>query len=253
MKPQAQVIVLALIIYCLYLFIKERDIKPLHLFIFPSILFIDYSLYFFIETGKPYLLLRSYIDIGSALPLTANFLNGWFPIAYYLKENDAAIYSVTDELDILNIRVRTTAILSLLLFLWFFVRKIYKNNFNNEFNYNYFLIVGFSTFIFPFVMTSAHENHLFLASVLLIPVLGKVKSLAQKISIHVLLLLQCINLYGLYGYGESKYIKMISISYNYEIAFILSLIAIIAFIILLFEFLSPTTDYITQMKQKVIN
>jgi hypothetical protein len=196
--------------------------------------------------------LRSYIDIGGALPLTANFLNGWFPVAYFLKEPGEAIYSVTDDLNILIIKSRTIAILSLLMLLWFYIRKIYRNSINNDNTYNYFLIIGFATFIFPFVMTSAHENHLFLASVLLIPVLGKVKSLSSKISIHLLLVLQCINLYGLYGYGESKYIKMINISYTYDIAFILSLIAIIVFIILLFEFLSPKSDFITKMKLKVI-
>ncbi len=246
MKPQAQVIMLALIIYCSYLFIKERDIKPLHLFIFPAILFIDYSLYFFVMTGKSYLVLRSYIDMGGALPLTANFLNGWFPVAYFLKEPAEAIYSVTDDLNIFFISVRTVAILSLLMLLWFFIRKVYRNNIQSEFNYNYLLIVGFATFIFPFIMTSAHENHLFLASVLLIPVLGITKNLYSKISIHLLLVMQCINLYGFYGYGEGKYIKMINISYTYEIAFILSLIATIAFIILLFEFLSPKSDFITQ-------
>jgi hypothetical protein len=196
--------------------------------------------------------LRSYIDIGGALPLTANFLNGWFPVAYFLKEPGEAIYSVTDDLSILIIKSRTIAILSLLMLLWFFIRKIYRNSINNDNTYNYFLIIGFATFIFPFVMTSAHENHLFLASVLLIPVLGKVKNLTSKISIHILMALQCINLYGFYGYGEGKYIKMINISYTYEFAFILSLIATIAFIILLFEFLRPKSDFIVQMKQKII-
>jgi len=252
MKPQAQVIILALIIYCSYLFIKERDIKPLHLFVFPTILFIDYTLYFFVMTGKSYLLLRHYIDIGSTLPLTANFLNGWFPVAYFLKEPAEAIYSITDDIKFFIIKGRTLAILSLLTLLWLFIRKIYRSNIHNDINYNYFLIAGFATFIFPFIMTSAHENHLFLASVLLIPVLGKVKNLTSKISIHILMVLQCINLYGFYGYGEGKYIKMINISYTYEFAFILSLIATIAFIILLFEFLRPKSDFIVRMKQKVI-
>jgi hypothetical protein len=254
MKPQVQVIVFSLFIYGLYLYFKDRDIKTLHLFVFPTILFLDYSLYFFVESGNPIRLLRllrAYVDTGGALPLTANFLNGWFPVAYYLKNPGDVIYSITDDLNIINVNLRATAILSLLLLIIFFIRKIYKNNSNHEINYNILLVACFSTFIFPFVMTSAHENHLFLATVLLILVLGKVKSLLAKLSIHILLLLQCINLYGFYGYGENKKIDMINIRYTYEIAFVLSLIAFFAFLLLLFYFLNPKSDFLTQMKQSV--
>ncbi len=248
MKPQVQVIVLSIFIYSLYLYYKDRDFKMLNLFVFPTILFLDYSLYFFVESGNPFRLLKSYLDIGDELPLTANFLNGWFPVAYYLKNPGDVIYSVSDDLSILNFNFRTAAILSLLLLIGFFISKIYRNNSKDGFNYNYLLVALFSTFIFPFVMTSAHENHLFLATVLLIPVLGKVKSLTVKLSIHILLLLQCINLYGFYGYAESKYIDIINVGYTYEIAFVLSLIAVFAFLILLVYFMNPKSDFIAQMK-----
>lgn len=249
MKPQVQVIVLSLFIYCLYQYFKNRDIKTLHIFIFPAILFIDYSLYFFVRSGNPFRLLRTYLDAGSAMPLTANFLNGWFPIAYYFNSPGDPIYSINDDIMISNASLKSMAILTLLLLIYFFIKKLNKNNYTNKTDYNLFLVTGFSTFIFPFVMTSAHENHLFLATVLLIPVLGKVKNLSVKLSIHVLLILQCINLYGFYGYGENKNIALIKISYTYEIAFVLSLIAFSAFLILLVYFLSPKSGFLTQIKQ----
>ena len=249
MKPQVQVIILSIFIYCLYVYVKEKEVKQFSIFIFSIILFIDYSLYFFITTGNPFRLLRNYVDIGNALPLTANFLNVWFPVAYYLKEPGSAIYSVTDDINIFFIGFRTTAIFSLLTMIFLFIRKVYKNNTDHGINYNFFLIAGFSTFIFPFVMTSAHENHLFLATVILIPVLAKTKNLLVRVSIHILLILQCINLYGYYGYGENKYFAMININYTYEIAFILSLIALGAFLALLCHFLRTGSGFINNMRQ----
>ncbi len=248
MKPQVQVIVLSLFIYSLYQYFKNRDIKSFYFFVFPAILFADYSLYFFIVSGHPFQVARAYIDTGGAMPLTANFLNGWFPVAYFLNAPGNPIYSITDDIMISFVPLRFLAIITLLLLILFFINKLIKNNSVTETDHNIFLITGFSTFIFPFVMTSAHENHLFLATVLLIPVLGKVKNLLVKLSIHILLILQCINLYGFYGYGENKLIP-ININYTYEIAFILSLIAFFAFIILLVYFLNPKSGFLTQIKQ----
>ncbi len=253
MKPQVEVIVLSLSVYFLFMYYKTKDLKVLNLFVFPAILFLDYSIYFFVETGNPVRLLRTYIDAGDSMPLTANFLNGWFPIAYYLKTPESAIYSVGDELTFLGIKLRTYAVFSLLLLLYFYIKKIYKNHSNDSISYNYFLIVVFSTFIFPFVMTSAHENHLFLATVLFIPILGKVKNIAVKLSIHILLIFQFINMYGFYGYGENKVIDMINISYTYEIAFVLSLISFCAFLVLLIYFIKSDSDFFPSMKQGRIN
>ena len=252
MKPQVQVIALSLFIYGLYQYFKNRDIKTLHIFVFPAILFIDYSLYFFVRSGNPFRLLRTFVDVGGAMPLTANFLNGWFPIAYYLNTPGDPIYSITDNIMILNTSFKSIALLTLLLLICLFVHKLIKNNYINKIDYNLFLVTGFSTFIFPFVMTSAHENHLFLATVLLIPILGKVKNLFIKLSIHIILLLQCINLYGFYGYGENKIINRIHFNYTYEIAFVLSLIAFIAFLTLVIYFLSSKSNFLTQIKQSTV-
>jgi hypothetical protein len=246
MKPQVQIVFLALFIYGLYVYYKEKDLKLLHLFVFPSILFIDYSLYFFIKSGNPFRLLRTYVDLGHGLALTANFLNGWFPVAYYLKAPQDPIYSVTDNIPIPNINLRMTAIVILVFLICLFIRKIYKANYNQQVNYNLFLVACFSTFIFPFVMISAHENHLFLATVLLIPVLAKVKNVWAKVSIHLLLLLQFINLYGYYGYGENKFFATININYTYKTAFVLSLMAFFAFLILVSYFLSPKSALLAQ-------
>jgi hypothetical protein len=249
MKPQVQVIVLSTFIYSLYIYIKKREIKQFSMFIFSIILFIDYSAYFLFTTGNPFRLLRNYVDIGSALPLTANFLNVWFPVAYFLKEPGSVIYSVNDDINFLNIEIRTLAIVSLLILIFLFIRRIHKYDNDDRINFNYFLLACFSTFIFPFIMTGAHENHLFLATVILIPVLAKAKNLLVRVSIHILLILQFINLYGYYGYGENKIFTELQINYTYEIAFILSLIAVGAFLVLLWYFLRTSSGFINNMKQ----
>ena len=249
MKPQVQIIILSLFIYCLFQYFKNRDIKTLHIFVFPAILFIDYSLYFFIRSGNPFRLLKTFIDIGSPMPLTANFLNGWFPIAYYLNTPGDPIYSITDDIVVANTSLRTFALLTLLVLICLFIYKLIQSNHDNKISYNLFLITGFSTFIFPFIMTSAHENHLFLATVLLIPVLGKTKNLLVKLSIHLLLILQCINLYGFYGYAESRTFAFINFNYTYKIAFYLSLIAVTAFLIMLTYFLKQESGFLNQIKR----
>lgn len=248
MKPQVQVIVLSLFIYSIYQYFKNRDIKTLHIFVFPAVLFIDYSLYFFVRSGNPFRLLRTFVDVGGAMPLTANFLNGWFPVAYYLITPGDPIYNVNDDIMVSNISFKTLALLSLLTLIFLFVHKLIKNNHINNIDYNLFLVTGFSTFIFPFVMTSAHENHLFLATVLFIPFLGKIKNMLVKISVHVLLILQCVNLYGFYGYGENKNLSFIKFNYTYDTAFILSLIALMAFLIILVYILKPGSSFLSQMK-----
>jgi hypothetical protein len=48
-------------------------------------------------------------------------------------------------------------------------------------------------------MTSAHENHLFLGSVFLVLFAARRLPLSFKVASHVLLLVQFLNIYGLYG------------------------------------------------------
>ncbi len=246
MKPQVQIVVLAFFIYSVYLFIKNRDTRLLHIFIFPAIIFVDYSLYFFVQSGNPFRLLRDFVNLPEAMPLTANFLNGWFPIAYHLINPGDTIYSVNDDITIANIKLRTFALVILFMLILLFIRRLGSRGNGHKKNFNLLLLGSFSTFIFPFVMTSAHENHLFLATVMLILICGKIKNIMAKVCIHIIMLLQCINLYGFYGFGENMSLKFISIRYNYEIAVVLSLIAFVTFLFLTFYFLNRKSDLLAR-------
>ncbi|MCX6335136.1 MAG: hypothetical protein NT092_12695 [Bacteroidia bacterium] len=249
MKPQVQIIVLSIFIYSMYLLYKNRDTRLLHMFVFPVIIFANYSLYFLIQSGNPFTLLRDFVDLDEAMPLTANFLNGWFPIAYNLIKPGDPIYSVCDNITIAHISLRTFALVILLMLIFLFIRRLVSRTIGTKNNYSILLLGSFSTFIFPFIMTAAHENHLFLATVLLVLISGKINNVLAKICIHIILLLQCINLYGFYGFGESKTLKFISISYSYEIAVVLSLIAFIAFLFLTVYFLNRKSDILISFDQ----
>lgn len=253
MKPQVQIIIVAYFIYCSLKYLRDKDFKPFLIFFFPTVLFILYSLFFFIAAGSPLRLANSYVFVSKVMPcLSANYLNAWFSIAYLIKDVDAPIYSVSDQLSIFHIQIKIIAVIAVFAFIIYFLKNLINKTLNNSEQSNFLLIACFSSVVLPFVMTSAHENHLFLASILLIPIAAKSKSLIIKITIHVLLILQFINLYGYYGIGEISAIKrfsikLVDISYTYEKAFVLSLIAFSAFIILMVYFLNPKSDFLRQI------
>jgi hypothetical protein len=252
MKPQTEMIVISFFIYCLFRFLKYRDFKPFFIFVFPSLLFAVYSFYFFATNTGPFRLADTYIEVSNVMPcLNANFLNGWFSVAYLLKDAEAPIYSISDKMSIFHIQIKYFAIITVFALIVYFLKNLLRNDSRNIGSFNFLIIACFSSVVVPFIMTSAHENHLFLGSVLLIPILNKSKSLIIDISIHIILILQFINLYGYYGIGNNKFIKIIYFSYTYEIAFILSFIAFFAFLILLTYFVSPKSDFLTQPKLPV--
>lgn len=239
MKPQVQIVFLSFFIYGMILYFRERDIKVLHIFIFPVILFANYAVFFLIRTGNPFRLVKTYLNVANHMPcLNANFLNGWFPVAFFLKGKDEPIYSVSDKLTLAGVSMRLIAVLIVLFLIYYFIRKVINREPKGYLNPDLYLIASFSAFIVPFLMTSAHENHLFLGTVLIIPLLAKSKNVLLKICIHIILILQFINIYGYYGAGEITSLKLPVYNYSYNIALILSFIAFFAFLIVVYHFLS---------------
>jgi hypothetical protein len=238
MKPQVEIIILSFFIYSLFLFFRNRDIRVLHIFIFPAILFINYTLYFLITAGNPLRLANTYLNVAdsSVVCLNANFLNFWFPVAYLMKNDGDPIYSISDLTGFAGIPLRYLAVVLVLVLIILYIKKLADKKYAGDTDLKLLLIASFSSFVVPFVMTSAHENHLFLGTVLIIPLLAMSKSIIFKISVHIILLLQAINLYGYYGIGEFNAFKLPGINYNYETALIFSLIASAAFLVMLYYF-----------------
>jgi hypothetical protein len=59
-------------------------------------------------------------------------------------------------------------------------------------------IFGFASVAVPFIMTSAHENHMFLGSVFLVLFAARLPRSFMAAS-QILLIVQSLNIYGLYG------------------------------------------------------
>ena len=112
MKPQVQIIVFSFFIYCSLLYFKNKDFKPFLIFVFPVLLFGLYSLFFFFASGSLLRMTSTYLLVSTVMPcLNANFLNGWFSIAYLLKDANEPIYAISDQLSILHIQIKYFAIL----------------------------------------------------------------------------------------------------------------------------------------------
>ncbi|MDD4902675.1 MAG: glycosyltransferase family 39 protein, partial [Patescibacteria group bacterium] len=101
MKPQAQMLIFAVFIFALVGYIRRRKFDQFLILAAPAILFLGYELYFsfslFATMGfKAIILLpRKYLAIqGVMAVLTGNMLNIWYPIAYFMKQPGAPIYSV---------------------------------------------------------------------------------------------------------------------------------------------------------------
>lgn len=253
MKPQVEIVALVIFLYCAAIFVKEKDYRPFQMFVFPAVLFLDYTLYFSILSGDITKVLRAYVRMSDSLPLTANFLNAWFPVAYFMKAPGDPIYAPTDNMTFLGLRLRAYALLSLFILIFLFLKRILKSKEYSGYHkdmLNFYLLSLFGTFVFPFIMTSAHENHLFLATVLFIPLYGMIRDIIPKICIHIILILQAINLFGFYGAGGNLNINKIITIYTLHKAFILSLVAFSAFLALSVYFINPGNSLLRQVRRQ---
>ncbi len=243
MKPQAQIIIVSIIIYALIKAAKEKTVYTFGLLIAPALLFFIYSisLSFYYNSNELYpyysvlfnrelpsylLLTESYLSISNAMPcLTAHQLNLWYPVAFLLKQPETAIYSVSDQILLFNsISIKTIAIFSCLTIISLYIYLVVKNTILNSIAF--ILIFGFSNIITTFIMTSSHENHLFLGGILLI----FASSFNRNFFLLFIFLLtvQFININGLYG---SNYLRQY---YQYPFRYYFSFVSIALFFIIIF-------------------
>jgi len=253
LKPQFHIVFICFLIFAIIYSLKSRSIKIYQIFILPVCIISGFFLLYLIKLDFHFNLANTYLDIANRSPsLNANSLNIWFPIAYHLKGPNDPIYIIQDDISIIGIKIRYLAILAVFILIFLFIRRIFMKKSQTTINFDLYLLACFSSLIVPNLMTCAHENHMFLATVLLIPFLGKIKSLLVIICIHIILLLQFLNLYGYYGVSEYKKLSFMNIPYSYESAYILSFVAVFAFLILLIYLLYPNTKFLTQMSEKPI-
>ncbi len=201
MKPQALIIAVALFVYSAFRWSKDRRGEPFALFIFPFLCFFGYSIYFAFHSRGLLFLSHYFLNTANVMPcLTAQMLNLWHPVAFVLKAPGERICSISDGIAILpHLSARTLATCITLLLITGYGFLMGEKE-GEQWHSNILIpLLLFASLVLPFVMTSAHENHLFFGSILLIYWLAKSRNKAVTISIHGLLIIQCINMYLYYG------------------------------------------------------
>lgn len=235
MKPQVQIIILALFVYSMFMSFKYKRFDHWVLFLFPLLFYGLFSFYFWFHLPGEHRLTMTYLNVSNVMPcLNAQFLNIWFVVAYLLKSRDAHIFSISDQIGFLGVELKYLAAFTILLLIIVFVYRLVNLKIRPSRGMDYLFLISFASFIVPALMTSAHENHFFLSSVLLVILSGMIRSVTVKISVHIILLLQFVNLYGYYGFGPEK----LNIQfYNYDIAFYLSIVSFLISVLLIVHFL----------------
>jgi len=242
MKPQAQVLMVVSFAYGMFRLARARDPRPLAILAFPIVLFLAYEAYFasvlVAERGAraAALLPESYLGVVNVMPaLTAQMPNLWYPIAYLLKQPGDQIYAVSDQLrPLLGVPLKYAAAVVVLGLVIFHVSRVARRS-SATVAERFLSMFGFATVIIPFLMTSAHENHLFLGSVFLVLFLAKSMSPAFRWAAHALLAIQFLNIYGLYGNYPVWVGELLRGTYSQRLALVYALVSVPCFVWVLRE------------------
>ncbi|MDP9003811.1 MAG: hypothetical protein M3N12_03360 [Verrucomicrobiota bacterium] len=235
MKPQAQVLIVATFAYGLSRYLRNRDSRPLALLVPPTLLFLAYELWFTRALPRPRFVAAqrlplSYLNITNIMPaLTALMTNIWYPIAYLLKKPGQGVHTVSDQIHLLPYLqakyLMAVVVLGLVCLHAFRVEREKETSPSDKF----VKIFGFAALAVPFLMTSAHENHLFLGSVFLVLLVPQPRSLFTKVAIQVLLLIQFLNIYSLYGTHPQWLAHLFKGTQSDELTVAYSIVAVVCF------------------------
>ncbi|MBN1562045.1 hypothetical protein JW998_17460 [candidate division KSB1 bacterium] len=206
MKPQSLMPFVTATLFILFQSLRRRKVDGFGFLIFPLILFCAYTFYFLCNQRGLLLLAATYKNAANIMPcLNAHMYNIWYPIAYLMKEPGARIWSVPDTILILPfLQARTLAIfLAVGSIVAYLVLISFKSQLQKD-NFAILPAITFSSFAVPFLMTSAHENHLFLSVVLLMLMAVHYKNIWFRSALIVLVLIQYINIACLYGQEKTS-------------------------------------------------
>jgi hypothetical protein len=206
MKPQAQILLVASALYGVLHYARTRDARPLGMMAFPIVLFLGYETYFTASLSSALgyaaagVLPSTYLNVSNVMPaLTAQMTNIWYPVAYVLKQPHDPIFAISDQIQLLPyVSAKYLAAAVVLGLVAAHVSRTEREA-GPSIGDKFARIFCFATVAVPFIMTSAHENHLFLGSVFLTLFVARPLPLAFKAACQILLFVQFLNIYGLYG------------------------------------------------------
>jgi hypothetical protein len=239
MKPQSMILVIAATLFAICHFVRTRNARAMAMIAAPAVFFLGYELFFTISLypllgyKAPRVLLLSYRDIAKVFPcLTAQMTNIWYPIAYMLKPPAWPIFAVSDQISLLpHLSIRTLAMTIVLSVIAFHVFRT-ERKVGMTLSERFIAIFGVASLTVPFLMTSAHENHLFLGTVFLVLLLGKSHPPIFKLACHLLLVIQFLNLYGLYGEHPAWIAQLLTRTYSQKLALVYSVLAVACFAVI---------------------
>lgn len=206
MKPQALALYLTAAVYSVLRTLRTHDRRVFALLAPAAVLFAAYSLAFALQGRSPWFLTLSYLDVVWVMPtLSANMPNFWYPLAAWVAPGQPSYY-VSDLRPVaVGLTVRTLATGLTLALLAVFAGLLARRNDGAEDGgrRHFSLLFGFAALVVPMVMTNAHENHLFLGAVFLVLFLPEMRP-STRVAVHVLLVVQALNLVGIYGLGDAE-------------------------------------------------
>ena len=248
MKPQVILLGAAIVCYAAVWWRRTGRLDAACLLVPAALLGAAYEVYFAVtlwsSLGRRALVVlpTSYIRTGSVMPvMTAHMLNVWYPVAYALKAPGAEIWTVSSKLFLLphlQVRFAALALVTAVIAWYAFVVVTSTRPLSAADRLRYLLT--FTALIVPAIMTSAHENHLFLATVLLVPMLAPGTARSARWAIHTLLVIQAVNLEGIYG--VDRFAVWLRPIYSFEARVALSVLSVVCFFLIaraLYEALRP--------------
>jgi hypothetical protein len=196
------------------------------------LVFAAYELYFaaalFPERGIRALLLlpASYVRIGSIQPvLTAHMPNIWYVVAYVLPGSQD-VWNVSSKMHLLPfVQARFFALALTLGAITWYAHLLAGTRSSGSNGSRFFYLMAFTGLAVPMLMTSAHENHLFLATVLMIPLLASKPGRMAAAAIHGTLVLQCLNLELIYGLNSVA--LSLRVAYTADVRLVVAIISVV--------------------------
>lgn len=238
MKPQAQILLIAVFAYAVFRYLRTRDARPFGMLAGPIVLFLSYEAYFISSLPHPryvaaVVLPASYLNITNIMPsLTAQMTNIWCPVAYLIRNPDQSLPMVSDQIQLLPyISAKYLAAATVLALLSLYVFRVERESESSPGD-KFVTIFGFATLAVPMLMTSAHENHLFLGTVFVVLLTARCNPWFMKLTAQILLLIQFLNIYSLYGEHPLWLAELLRPTQSDKIAVVYSLVAVVCFVVI---------------------
>jgi len=235
MKPQAQVLVLATFLYGCLRWLRRKDARPFAMLAGPVLFFLAYEWFFVHTLRRPRfvhaaILPASYLNVTNVMPaLTAQMTNIWTPVAYVLKNPGQSLVAVSDRIHALPwIPAKYLAMAIVLGLVALYVHRVARKPALSP-GESLMLIFSFASLVVPFLMTSAHENHLFLGTIFLVLIAANEAPVRVKVAVQVLLIVQFLNLFSLYGIHPQSAAAFLRRTLSDELMVLYSFVCLVCF------------------------